>query len=66
MKFNGTNTTALGLLVSKTTGFFDMPDRGSPVVYDWGDSLQPLLDDEDIFWKALTMTVEFIYDSRIC
>lgn len=65
MKFNGTNTESWGLLVSKTTGFFDMPDRVSPVIYDWGDTLQPLLDEEDIFWKSLSITVEFVYDSRI-
>lgn len=66
MKIDGNNVgTWLGLVVIETRGFFDMPARISPHQQDWGDSIVPLLDPEDIFYDSMSCEVDFLYDPRV-
>ncbi len=46
-------------------GLWDMPSRKGETVYDWGDELQPLTDDEDIVWNSRNFTLRALFDKRI-
>lgn len=65
MIINGNDAKNWGILVVASQGFFDMPSRANPFFYDWGDEIQPLVDEKDLFWKSMTFVVDCIYDQRI-
>lgn len=46
-------------------GLWDMPSRRGDTVYDWGDALQPLIDDEDIVWNGRKFKLKALFDKRI-
>ena len=65
MTFNGNDSKTYGLVPVRHEGFYDMPARVSPYYYDWGDTLQPLLDVSDIGWLNLVYKVSFLFDARV-
>ena len=64
MTLNGTNTIAYGFHPMTVNGGWDMPARKAPYVYDWGDSLEPLLTPTYAAWLPRVITVQFFYDPR--
>ena len=46
-------------------GFLDMPLRVGDTFYDWGDYIEPLVHEDDIFWKARTFIIKVLFDNRL-
>lgn len=62
---NGQPFKYYGLIPIKNFGFLDMPSRVNETVYDWGDEIEPLVDEGDLFWGSRVFKTEFLYDSRL-
>lgn len=62
---NGKEFSYYGLIPIQNYGFLDMPSRIGELFYDWGDYIEPLVHEEDLFWSQRNLRVDFLYDSRI-
>ncbi len=54
-----------GFKVIEWFGLWDMPSRKGEITYDWGDEIQPLVDDEDIIWNSRKFKLKALFDKRI-
>ena len=63
-KLNGKPLSYYGLILVGYKGVLDMPSRLGDTYYDWGDLQQPLVDDEDIFWKSKNINLNVVFDER--
>ena len=61
---NGQPYSYYGIIFSKSEGLLNMPSRLGDVVYDWGDFIQPLVDEEDIYWKAREFKIDVLFDGN--
>lgn len=64
-KLNGQFLNYYGLILVKYNGILDMPQRLGETFYDWGDYQEPLVDDEDIFWKSRNFSMDVVFDERV-
>ncbi|AOR28717.1 hypothetical protein FORMB_16780 [Formosa sp. Hel1_33_131] len=63
-KLNNKLLSYYGLILVGYNGILDMPSRLGDTFYDWGDWQQPLVDDEDIFWKSKEFSLNVVFDER--
>ncbi len=47
------------------SGLWNMPSRKGETTYDWGDEIEPLVDDEDIVWNSREFKLKAFFDKRI-
>ena len=64
-RINQQEYSYFGLKVSSLEGILDMPSRIGDVFYDWGDYIEPLVHEKDIFWKERDIKVNVFFDGRI-
>lgn len=63
-KLNGQLLSYYGFVLVGYSGIMDMPQRLGETFYDWGDWQQPLVDEEDIFWKSRDFSMDVVFDER--
>tara|TARA_R110002020_G_scaffold318905_4_gene534529 strand:- start:1096 stop:2313 length:1218 start_codon:yes stop_codon:yes gene_type:complete len=51
----------LGITVQFITGYLDMPARQGETFYDWGDEIEPLISEEDIYFGTRRIIIEAFY-----
>lgn len=61
---NGQPYSYYGLLLSKIEGVLDMPSRLGDVFYDWGDFIEPLVNEADISWNDRDISVDVFFDGH--
>ncbi|MBS9774575.1 MAG: hypothetical protein KGV59_05395 [Tenacibaculum sp.] len=64
-KINNKPLKYYGLVLMNYEGILNMPSRLGDTFYDWGDYLQPLVNDEDIFWSAKDFVLNVFFDTRL-
>lgn len=62
---NGKPYSFYGFVPISYHGFLDMPQRLGEVSYDWGDYVEPLLHEDDLFWKSRELRINVLYDARL-
>lgn len=62
MIIDGRNLNYFGLTLLKINGPLDMPSRLGSTHHNWGDELEPLVHEDDLFWKSRLITCEFLFD----
>lgn len=65
MKINDKSYAYYGFVPIRHTGFLDMPSRLGETYYDWGEFIEPLVHEDDIFWQARELVIEVLYDQRL-
>lgn len=65
MRIDGNELSTYGLVLSRKSGFFDMPNRVAPFVYDWGDELEPLVGEHHMAFAPQIFTANCIFDPRL-
>ena len=61
---NGQPYSYYGLVFTKAEGLLNMPSRLGDVVYDWGDFIQPLVDEADIYWKEREFKIDVFFNGN--
>lgn len=61
---NGQPYSYYGFELSKVDGVLDMPSRIGDVVYDWGDYIEPLVDEKDLAWKSKEIKIDVFFDGE--
>ena len=61
---NGQPYSYFGFELSKIEGVLDMPSRLGDTIYDWGDYIEPLVDEKDIFWKDREIKIDVFFDGE--
>jgi len=65
MMINGKPYSYYGFVPIIHTGFLDMPARLGETYYDWGDHIEPLVHEDDIFWQSKQLVIEVLFDQRL-
>jgi len=63
-RLNDKRLSYYGLIPIGYHGILDMPSRLGNTFYDWGDHQQPLVEEEDIFWRARDFGLTVVFDER--
>ena len=63
-KLNGQLLSYYGFVLVGYSGIMDMAQRLGETFYDWGDYQQPLVEEEDIFWKSRDFNMNVLFDER--
>lgn len=61
---NGHPYSYFGFEIIKIDGVLDMPSRLGDITYDWGDFIEPLVEEEDIFWKSRDIKVDVFFNGE--
>jgi len=59
--FKNIQLSDLGITVQFMTGYLDMPARQGETFYDWGDEVEPLVSENDIYFGTRKIIVEAFY-----
>jgi len=59
--FNNILFADLGITVQFITGYLDMPARQGETFYDWGDEIEPLISEDDIYFGSRKIIIEAFY-----
>lgn len=59
--FNNILFSDLGITVQFITGYLDMPARQGETYYDWGDEIEPLVSENDIYFGSRKIIVEAFF-----
>ena len=62
MIIDGQTLNYFGLMLLDIKGPLDMPSRLGATFYDWGDTIEPLVHEDDLFWKSRDIVCEFYFD----
>ena len=65
MMINGKTYAYYGFVPIRHSGFLDMPTRLGETYYDWGDYIEPLVHQDDIFWQSRELTIDVLFDQRL-
>lgn len=62
MKIAGADSKAWGLSLIRSEDLLNLPARKEPFFYDWGDLIEPLTDEQDLFFEPNSFFLEFFYE----
>ena len=62
---NGNTYASYGLVLRRFNNLLNMPDRLGKYFYSWGSEIQPLVLEENIFWKHNDIKIDVLWDSRL-
>ncbi|WP_142783344.1 hypothetical protein [Changchengzhania lutea] len=62
---NGKPYSDYGFIPINFYGFLDMPSRLGETFYDWGEYIEPLVHEDDLFWKSREFKIDVFFDNRL-
>lgn len=62
--FNGIAFKDLGIVIQMMNGILNLPPRKGDTYYDWGNSYEPLVTTDDIYFGVRRIEMDAFYDER--